>query len=228
MNQNCLINGKIIKKKSSINEFILKYKIKGEQNDSYILYDEKSNTFCHIISDIITDSMIEQNDISEGNNDEIKSNILIPRRVIFVIDRSGSMSGSKWNKTISATINALKQLRVNYDRFCIILFDHNIDLVPNDEMVLADNKNISQTIQYLENKNVGGSTDINKALLSAIKLIKCDIKKLNNNNNKTNNDKDDENYNFFMNQIIFITDGEPNNGVKDTKEIILNIKKKID
>ncbi len=39
------------------NELILKYKIKGEPIDSHVLFDKQSNTFCHIISDIITDSV---------------------------------------------------------------------------------------------------------------------------------------------------------------------------
>eukprot|EP01084_Bolivina_argentea_P304117 525151_1 len=103
-----VINGRVMHRRMSLNELILNYKASEEnkENESNILYDNKSNTFCHIIS---------------YKNDEIKDNILIPRRVVFVIDRSGSMSGSKWDKTISSTNATLKQLRVGYDRFCVIL-----------------------------------------------------------------------------------------------------------
>ncbi len=31
-------------------ELILSYKLKGEENKSYILFDEQSDTFCHVIS----------------------------------------------------------------------------------------------------------------------------------------------------------------------------------
>ncbi len=61
-----------------------------------------------------------------------KPHILIPRRVVFVIDKSGSMSGTKWIKTKAATIVALKQLRVNYDRGGIIFFDDYVErALPN-------------------------------------------------------------------------------------------------
>eukprot|EP01084_Bolivina_argentea_P008357 15664_1 len=36
------------------NELILKYKTKGEKNDSCVLFDKATNTFCHIVSDIIS------------------------------------------------------------------------------------------------------------------------------------------------------------------------------
>ena len=52
-----------------------------------------SNTFCHVISNIL----VELKDSDD---------IIVPRRVIFVIDKSGSMSGGKWRRTVSATINA--------------------------------------------------------------------------------------------------------------------------
>eukprot|EP01084_Bolivina_argentea_P046621 85849_1 len=94
--QNCSISGVINRLTPNINELILKYKTKGEANDATILYDTHSKTFCHIISNIINSSDLNLKDIS------------IPRRVVFVIDKSGSMAGSKWNKTISATIKALQ------------------------------------------------------------------------------------------------------------------------
>ena len=67
-NQKCIISGKILYKTCLINELTLKYKIKGEQHDFNVFYDKKSKIFVHIISDIITDSMINK----------IKKNILIP------------------------------------------------------------------------------------------------------------------------------------------------------
>ncbi len=66
-------------------------------------------------------------------------------------------------------------------------------------------------------QEVGGSTNINSALLDAIKYIKDDIKLINKNKYDTN---------FYMNQIIFLTDGEANRGVTNTTQIILNVKNK--
>eukprot|EP01084_Bolivina_argentea_P259500 437852_1 len=184
------------------NELKLKYKVKGEANHSHILFDNKSNTFCHIISDTITDSMII--DQNEGQN-----NVLIPRRVLFVIDKSGSMGGHKWIKTISSSILAIKQLRIGYDRFGIILFNHDIKMLScKDGCTLANDQSINDCVKALKDECADGGTDINSALYWAIELIKTDIVILNKLINNKNID-----YNFFINQIIFITDGEPQNGV---------------
>ena len=102
----------------SINELTIKYKTKRDQ-ESNILFDNKSGSFCHIICDMLS-------------NDNAYDYI-IPRRVIFVIDKSGSMQGLKWINTVSTTINALKQLRQGYDRFNVILFDHDIDILFQQE-----------------------------------------------------------------------------------------------
>eukprot|EP01084_Bolivina_argentea_P279730 478246_1 len=69
LNQNCKIKA-TISAHSSINELTLKFKIKGESDDSYILFDKTSNTFCHIISDIISDSTVvdEKMNEFEGQN----------------------------------------------------------------------------------------------------------------------------------------------------------------
>ena len=40
-------------------------------------------------------------------------NLYIPRRIVFVIDKSGSMRGSKWDQTTLSLINGLKELNIN-------------------------------------------------------------------------------------------------------------------
>eukprot|EP01083_Nonionella_stella_P220627 789166_1 len=46
---------------------------------------------------------MDDKDVSEGHDDEIQGDILIPRRVAFIIDQSYSMHGPKWTKTIPST-----------------------------------------------------------------------------------------------------------------------------
>eukprot|EP01083_Nonionella_stella_P250011 863900_1 len=129
------------------------------------------------------------------------------------------MNGFKWDKTISSTIIALKQFRKGYDRFGIILFDNKRKMIPYGDArgcILANDTSVNDAIHMLQNEKPGGSTNVNKALLKAIKLIKIDILLLNNDTNIQ--------YNYFMNQIIFITDGEPNNGERDSISIIYIVK----
>eukprot|EP01083_Nonionella_stella_P295298 1003634_1 len=188
---------------------MIQYKVKVEQNECMLLYDAKSHTFCHVISDIISDSVIEnEQDMNEGHaDDNIHRNILIPRRVVFVIDQSGSMSGGKWTSAISAAITALKQLRKGYDRYCILFFSSDVTCVPVSAIVLATEDNISQTISILQGLFTLGCTNVNTPLLQAIDFIKKDIKSFQNASKDV--------YNFYMNQILLITDGEPNAGESD-------------
>eukprot|EP01084_Bolivina_argentea_P250469 419648_1 len=190
----CRINGRMMNS-SSQNELSIKYKIVGESKDSHILFDNKSNTFCHVILDIFRDQLAH-------------SDMLIPRRVIFVIDKSGSMYGDKWRKTLSATITGLKKLR-DEDRFNVILFNHGPDVLFEDEMVEANKKTIQKAIKYMKSVEAGGGTSFDKPLTQAVDMIKDDIQT-----------KDEEN-DFFVNQIIFMTDGE----VRNTKEVLLNTNK---
>eukprot|EP01083_Nonionella_stella_P120594 361440_1 len=263
-NQDYQVKGKLQHKTTHITEFTVKYKVKGEQNESSVLYHHQSRTFCHIISDIITDSLMDDKDVSEGHDDEIQGDMLIPRRVAFIIDQSYSMHGPKWTKTISSTVQALNQLRPNHDRYSIIFFDQNMKQYTRNTMVLATQENIANAISFVQKETLGGATDINTPLLHGIELIKNDIRVLNGQksgfvdfSNKKETDELNElfqimdveidsvqpqndnvppkmaiedvatkdGYNFYMNQIILITDGEPNNGVTDTSKILLNVAK---
>eukprot|EP01083_Nonionella_stella_P234299 824828_1 len=183
-------------RRAQCNELMLKYKIKGEENESRVLFDRKSNTFCHIISHVMTHSL-------EGG-------AWIPRRVVFVLDQSSSMSGLKWVNTVSATIMGLKQLRAGYDRFGVILFAHGVEVLLDEEMVLAQDDIVSHAIDLLHKKHIGGNTNINKALLKSIQMIQSDIM-------RCDNDA------LFMNHVIFITDGEANSGETNTKQILMNV-----
>eukprot|EP01084_Bolivina_argentea_P224391 379457_1 len=129
------------------------------------------------------------------------------------------MGGLKWLKTLSSTILAIKQLRNGYDRFGIILFNHQIKMLCSKHIrgcTLVNDQNKNDCIKVLENENVSGRTNINQSLLKAIEMIKIDILLLNNDENVE--------YNFFKNQIIFITDGEANTDETNTNKILINIK----
>ena len=65
-----------------------------------------------------------------------------------MIDKSGSMSGSKWRRTVSATITALKQLRDKIDRFTVLLFDDDVEALFYDNMVLTNEDNREKAIKY--------------------------------------------------------------------------------
>jgi len=218
----CSIRGRI-DHKSPLNELVLRYKVKGEQSDSMLLFDAKSRTFCHIINDVLSNASIaapQRGDAAEGGvENEMMFDMaieeqLIPRRVVFVIDRSGSMSGEKWTKSVAATMTALQQLRAGHDRYAVMLFDHQISVLSSQQMRACTAENVAESMSHLQQEGPGGATNINDALLGALRLIEVDCI------------GDDEGADsFWLNQILFVTDGEPNNGETDTSRIMANVKR---
>ncbi len=54
-----------------------------------------------------------------------------PANVAFVLDRSGSMAGSKMELAKDALVRSVRMLRQS-DRFAVVFYDHEIDvLVPS-------------------------------------------------------------------------------------------------
>jgi len=243
------ISGRVLCAESAANELTVRYKVKGEQMECAVLYDAATGTFCHIISDIVSGSKVTAISMEsggggdDGNEGKVEveggddigveaegiglsfeqqlgrsATPLIPRRVMFLIDKSGSMSGSKWEQTISAVTAALKQLRTGHDRFGVMLFNHEIVEV-SPTMLLSNRANINKSVQTLRAHTAGGSTNINDALLGAIKRIRRDIESMKGFGAIFMDSLDC----LMMNQIVLITDGEPNRGVTDTAAIIRNV-----
>jgi hypothetical protein len=50
----CHIHGEIDATQSALNELALRFKVKGEENDSALLFDSKARTLCYIITDSLS------------------------------------------------------------------------------------------------------------------------------------------------------------------------------
>ncbi|XP_020786637.2 inter-alpha-trypsin inhibitor heavy chain H3-like isoform X2 [Boleophthalmus pectinirostris] len=133
----------------------------------------------------------------------------IPVNVVFVIDRSGSMSGLKMEQTrqaLSAILNDLHQ----EDHFALITFDHNINKWKK-YLTKATQKNITNAQSFVSKIVDNGSTDIHRALQEAVGLLKDSREK------NTVPEKSTD-------MIILLTDGNPNHGVSSIPVIQKNIK----
>jgi len=126
---------------------------------------------------------------------------IMAKDIVFVIDTSGSMSGKKIEQAKNALEFCIKNLNED-DRFNIITFESNIEKF-SDELVSADPDEISNALDFVDKIESGGGTNINEALLEALKM--------------TNEDE-------RPNIIIFLTDGKPTVGVRDIEEILENVK----
>ncbi|XP_008283655.1 inter-alpha-trypsin inhibitor heavy chain H3-like isoform X2 [Stegastes partitus] len=132
----------------------------------------------------------------------------VPKNVVFVIDRSGSMSGTKIEQTRDAMVAILKDLHEE-DHFAIIPFDTD-SVTWKDFLRKATEQNVSEAIRYVSRLRERGGTNINAAVLRAVTMLKSEREK-----NKVPERSAD--------MIILLTDGMPNIGESNTSKIQSNV-----
>jgi Ca-activated chloride channel family protein len=133
---------------------------------------------------------------------ETTSEDVIEKDVIFVLDKSGSMQGEKIDQAKNALKFCVKSLK-DKDRFGIIVFSTDVDELDN-ALLTATKANIDKAERFIDKLEATGGTDINDALLLAIK------KQPDPNRPKI---------------IVFLTDGLPTIGIKDVDAILKNAEK---
>jgi Ca-activated chloride channel family protein len=119
---------------------------------------------------------------------------VIPKDLILVLDRSGSMDGEKFQQAQQATRYILENLNQG-DRFNIITFSTGIQMYASG---LRPASETAEARSWLDSLRAEGSTDINRALLEAAALV----------------DPERSTY------LIFMTDGLPTEGVTDSPSIL--------
>ena len=135
---------------------------------------------------------------------DFKKEDKLPKEIVFVIDKSGSMVGDKIDQAKNALIYCLKKLKQdnfnNIDRYNIVNFSDTTDLY-KDTLQIPDN--IDEAISFVEDIEAIGGTNINEALERTLSLFS------------------DQNKSKLL---IFLTDGEPTVGEIDMSTIVKNIK----
>ena len=120
------------------------------------------------------------------------------------------MSGQKIAQTRQAMFTILSQLRAS-DSFNIVLFNGGTEQWKSSAS-LATSDNIKEGKAFVDERvNAGGSTNINSALLLALQLL----------TNTANEPNSAIAGNFPM--VLFLTDGDPTEGVTNTKTIRANV-----
>jgi uncharacterized protein YegL len=126
----------------------------------------------------------------------------MPKQIVFVLDKSGSMDGDKITQLKSAFDGILNQLREE-DQFNIVVFDTSIrSWQASLVKVTPENRNAARN--FMSGINAGGSTDLNGALLNALGDI-----------SSTDNQAP---------IIVMLTDGQPTAGVTGKAQIRANVK----
>ncbi|XP_075039204.1 inter-alpha-trypsin inhibitor heavy chain H3-like isoform X2 [Mixophyes fleayi] len=136
----------------------------------------------------------------------------VPKNVIYVVDKSGSMWYRKMQQTRESLIKILTDT-AECDYINFILFDHEIT-VWKDSLVKATPENLKEAKQYVNSIDYGGLTNINDPLLKAVELL-----------NKAHESKQVPERSVSL--IILLTDGEANRGESNPARIQENVKKAI-
>ncbi|KAM8930748.1 inter-alpha-trypsin inhibitor heavy chain H3-like [Pelodytes ibericus] len=137
----------------------------------------------------------------------------VPKNVIFVIDRSGSMWGRKMDQTREALLKILQDIK-EQDHFNFVTFDDQIEVWKN-ALVKPTPETVEEAKQFINNITPGSMTNINDPLLRAVDLMKS-AHALNYLPEKS------------ASLIILLTDGDANAGESDPTRIQDNAKRAID
>ncbi|MGQ9610606.1 MAG: VIT domain-containing protein [bacterium] len=133
----------------------------------------------------------------------ISTNEIISKNVIFVFDTSGSMAvENKIGQTREALEFCVRKLN-KQDTFNIIDFSTSVRKF-KPSPVSAGTAEIQDALKYISKLEATGGTNINSALLEALRQI--------------------ENAKKSFNIIVFLTDGQPTVDVQDENIILKNVK----
>jgi len=125
---------------------------------------------------------------------------IIAKDVVFVLDRTGSMSGEKIKQAKAALRYCLGSLHAQ-DRFDVVAFNESPQSV-GDRLMAASAQNVRKARGLVENLAAQGGTNIDGALGSALRLF---------------DGADRPRY------VVFLTDGLPTVGETDVENILKRV-----
>ncbi|KAJ8016968.1 hypothetical protein DPEC_G00012900 [Dallia pectoralis] len=131
---------------------------------------------------------------------------VVPKDVIFVIDVSGSMIGTKIKQTKQAMATILGDLR-EADHFNIITFSDKVHSWKKGGTVRATPNNLREAKEFVNRIIADGWTNINAALLSAAQLV---------------NPSSSSDGAHRVPLVLFLTDGEATIGITAGEYILSN------
>ncbi|XP_041281734.1 inter-alpha-trypsin inhibitor heavy chain H4 [Onychostruthus taczanowskii] len=134
---------------------------------------------------------------------------VFPKNVVFVIDRSGSMTGRKIEQTRDALLKILQDLRQE-DHFSFITFSHKV-VEWKSSLLPATEENVASAAALVQTLTARGGTDISGALLAAVGLL----------------EKAEGLPERSVSMIILLTDGQPTSGERNVEVIQENVQKAI-
>jgi Ca-activated chloride channel family protein len=119
----------------------------------------------------------------------------LPKDLVFVIDRSGSMDGVKIEQAQDALRHILGQLGPD-DRFSIVAFNDRLTSL-SDGLQPVGVRTLADARRFVDQLTAGGSTDLEAALQAGLEILERGE------------------YRGATQMVVFLTDGHPTAGVSD-------------
>ena len=126
----------------------------------------------------------------------------LSKDIIFVVDKSGSMSGEKITQVKSVFTKIISDLPPD-DYFNVIFFDNSMRTY-STPLMEANTGNKADAANFVNSLEASGGTNINQALLDSVGMFSADSQR--------------------VPIIVFLTDGEPTEGIISPYVIRKNIK----
>ena len=127
----------------------------------------------------------------------------LQKTVVFVVDRSGSMSGKKIEQAKAALTFVLNNLREG-DLFNVVAYDSEVQSF-RPELQRYDDQTRQQALGFVAGIYAGGSTNIDGALQTALQQLQD---------------------NSRPNYVVFLTDGLPTAGETNESKIVDNARQR--
>uniref|UniRef100_A0A914W5Z2 Uncharacterized protein n=1 Tax=Plectus sambesii TaxID=2011161 RepID=A0A914W5Z2_9BILA len=128
------------------------------------------------------------------------------KHVVFVLDKSGSMKGRKFEQMKTAMKTILSEMDET-DRVNILMFSDKVEQWTQGS-VPANAQNVEEAKRFIDSTEVSGGTNIFAALVKAIELLDAD--------------RSDP----LATMIVFLTDGQPTIGEKNANVIVDQLTRK--
>lgn len=125
----------------------------------------------------------------------------LPKRVVLVLDRSGSMSGPKIEQARHALSYVLQNLKPS-DEFDVMTFNESNDILSPSGLIQATPNNLQRGQAFVKGIEAEGGTNIHDALDAALHLFPIG-----------------EGASAYQNMVIFLTDGLPTVGETNDAKI---------
>lgn len=127
----------------------------------------------------------------------------LPKTVVFVVDRSGSMSGKKIEQAKGAVRFVVNNLREG-DLFNVVAYDSTVESF-RPELQKFNEESRTAALGFVDGLYAGGSTNIDGALQAALGQLQDDNR---------------------ANYVVFLTDGLPTAGERNEPKIAENAKQR--